>query len=121
MTIPELISPDPELWFAMVEGSFASADIKTASSKFGYVVGAFPPKYAFEVKDIIMAAPPENRYVKNRQESVERLSSSQEENTRQLLERVKIRDRKPSQFLRQLRSLSNIDILYFYHTSGCYY
>ncbi len=108
--IPEFISSDPELWFAMVEGSFASAGIKIDSTKFGYVVGALPPKYAVEVKDIIMAPPSENRYVKIKQELVKRLSASQEEKTRQLLERVEMGDRKPSQFLRHLQSLADTSI-----------
>jgi hypothetical protein len=55
--IPDFISSDPELWFAMVEGSFASARDTADSTKFGYVVGALPPKYAVEVKDIIMTPP----------------------------------------------------------------
>jgi len=84
--------------FWNIRRSFASAGIKTDSTKFGYVVGTLPQKYAVEVKNIIMAPPPENRYVKIKQELVKRLSSSQEEKTLQLLERVKIGDRKPSQF-----------------------
>jgi hypothetical protein len=55
--IPDFISLDPELWFAIVEGSFAGAGVTADSTKFGYVVGALPPKYAVEVKDIIMTPP----------------------------------------------------------------
>jgi hypothetical protein len=55
--IPDFTSSDLELWFAMVEGSFTSAGVTIDSTKFGYVVGALPPKYAVEVKDIIMTPP----------------------------------------------------------------
>jgi hypothetical protein len=41
--IPDFISSDPELWFAMVEGSFVSAGVTADSTKFGYVVGALSP------------------------------------------------------------------------------
>lgn len=57
-----------------------------------------------------MTPPSENRYVIIKQELVKRLSASQEEKTRQLLERVEIGDRKPSQFLRHLQSLANSSI-----------
>ncbi|KAL4135064.1 hypothetical protein QTP88_006725 [Uroleucon formosanum] len=108
--IPDFISSDPELWFAMVEGSFASAGVTVDSTKFGYVVGALPPKYAIEVKDIIMTPPSDSKYAKIKQELIRRLSASQEEKTRQLLERVEIGDRKPSQFLRHLQSLADSSV-----------
>ncbi|KAL4153461.1 hypothetical protein QTP88_001294 [Uroleucon formosanum] len=108
--IPDFISSDPELWFAMVEGSFASAGVTVDSTKFGYVVGALPPKYAMEVKDIIMTPPSDSKYAKIKQELIRRLSASQEEKTRQLLERVEIGDRKPSQFLRHLQSLADSSV-----------
>jgi len=108
--IPEFISLDPELWFAMVEGIFANASIKTDSTKFGFVVGALPPKYAVEVKNIIMTPPLEDKYVKIKHELIKRLSASQEEKNRQLLERVEIRDRKPPQFIRHIKSLADVSV-----------
>lgn len=54
-----------------------------------------------------MTPPSDNKYVKIKQELIKRLSASQEEKTRQLLERVEIWDRKPSQFLRHLQSLAD--------------
>ncbi|XP_025421207.1 uncharacterized protein LOC112691264 [Sipha flava] len=93
--IPDLISSDPELWFAMVEGSFTSAGVTADSTKFGYVVGALPPKYAVEVRHKYDAALGH---------------ASQEEKTRQLLERVEIGDRKLSQFLRHLQNLADSSV-----------
>jgi hypothetical protein len=94
----------------MVEGSFASAGVTADSTKFGYVVGALPSKYAVEVKDIIMTPPSDNKYVKIKDELIKRLSASQEEKTRQLLERVEIGDRKPSKFLRHLQNLADSSV-----------
>jgi hypothetical protein len=108
--IPDFISSDPELWFAMVEGSFASAGVTADSTKFGYVVGALPPKYAVEVKGIIMTPPSDSKYVKIKDELIKRLSASQEEKTRQLLERVEIGNRKPSQFLCHLQNLADSSV-----------
>jgi hypothetical protein len=63
----------------MVECSFTSAGVTADSTKFGYVVGALPPKYAVEVKDIIMTPPSDSKYVKIKDELIKRLSASQEE------------------------------------------
>lgn len=108
--IPEFIPSDPELWFAMIEGSFTSAGITIDNTKFGHVIGALPPKYAVEVKDLIMDPPKDEPYKKLKEALIQRLCSSQEEKTRQLLERAEIGDRKPSQFLRYMQNLADPSI-----------
>ncbi|XP_076245408.1 uncharacterized protein LOC143185957 [Calliopsis andreniformis] len=102
--MPEFSPADPELWFGMVERSFDASGVTTELTKFGYVLGALGPQYAAEVPDIIMA-PLAEPYTKLKTELIKRLSSSQEQKTRRLLEHEEIGDRKPSQFLRHLRSL----------------
>ncbi|KAL4084480.1 hypothetical protein QTP88_028293 [Uroleucon formosanum] len=94
----------------MVEGSFTSAGITADSTKFEYVIGALPPKYAVHIKDIIMTPPSNSKYVKIKQDLIKRLSASQEEKTRQLLERVEIVDLKSSQFLHHLQSLADSSV-----------
>lgn len=108
--LPEFISSDPELWFAMVEGSFIGSDVKNEKTKFGYIIAALPPKFATEVKDIILKPPTDNPYTKLREELIKRLSATQEEKTKQLLEREEIGDRKPSQFLRHLQNLADTNV-----------
>lgn len=104
--MPEFLATDPELWFAMAEGSFASAGVTGDRIKFGHIVGALPAKFACEVKDVIMRPPPAGAYDRIKYELIRRLSPSQEEKTRRLLESEEIGDRKPSQFLRQLKDLA---------------
>ncbi|XP_076238632.1 uncharacterized protein LOC143181858 [Calliopsis andreniformis] len=53
-----------------------------------------------------MNPPPLEPYQKLKTELIRRLSSSQEQKTRRLLEHEEIGDRKPSQFLRHLRGLA---------------
>ncbi|KAL1446423.1 hypothetical protein WDU94_000016 [Cyamophila willieti] len=108
--LPEFISSDPQLWFAMVEGSFIGSSIKNEKTKFGYLIAALPPRYATEVKDIILKPPTENPYTHLKEQLVQRLSASQEDKNRQLLEREEIGDRKPSQFLRHLQSLADSSV-----------
>ncbi|KAL1448593.1 hypothetical protein WDU94_009822 [Cyamophila willieti] len=108
--LPEFIATDPELWFAMVEGSFTGSRITSETTKFGYVISALPPRFATEVKDVILSPPAATPYTKLKTELIKRLCATQEEKTRQLLEREEIGDRKPSQFLRHLQSLTDSSI-----------
>lgn len=102
--IPEFSPTDPELWFGMVERSLDASGVTTEMTKFGYVLGALKPEYAAEVREIILA-PPAQPYTKLKAELIKRVGSSQQQKTRRLLEHEEIGDRKPSQFLRHLRSL----------------
>lgn len=87
-----------------------SADgITSESTKFGYIISALPSRFATEVKDVLLSPPTSNPYTKLRNELIRGLCAAQEK-TRQLLERKKISDRKPSQFLRHLQSLADPSI-----------
>jgi len=106
LRIPEFTPADPELWFSIMDRSFQAAGITTDSTKFGYALTAIGPRYTLEVRDIIMNPPTANAYQTLKTELIKRISLSQEHKTRQLLEHEEIGDRKPSQFLRHLRSLA---------------
>ncbi|XP_076384453.1 uncharacterized protein LOC143263180 [Megalopta genalis] len=71
---------------------------------------ALNPVYAAEVRDIIMNPPNTGQYQRLKTELIRRLSSSQEQKTRRLLESEEIGDRKPSQFLRHLRGLAGNNV-----------
>lgn len=106
MRMPEFTPSDPELWFNIVDRSFQAAGITTDMTKFGYAITAIGPRHTLEVRDIIMNPPAERAYETLKNELIKRLSLSQEHKTRRLLEHEEIGDRKPSQFLRHLRSLA---------------
>ena len=91
---------------SLVESSFAASGVTSDATKFGYVVGALDPRYAGEVRDIILNPPVTDAYGKLRQEFIKTLRSTQEQKTRRLLEHEEIGDRKPSQFLRHLQGLA---------------
>ena len=94
------------MWFLQVEGQFATAGIAADSTKYNYVIGNLEPRYAQEVRNIISNPPISGKYQKLKTELIHRLSTTQEEKLRQLLEHEEIGDRKPSQFLRHLKSLA---------------
>ncbi|XP_017797009.1 PREDICTED: uncharacterized protein LOC108570046 [Habropoda laboriosa] len=90
----------------MAERSFQASGITSDDTKYGYILGALNPQYAAEVRDIIMDPPASGPYQKLKTELIRRLSSSQEQRTRRLLEHEEMGDRKPAQFLRHLRRLA---------------
>uniref|UniRef100_A0A5S6Q4X7 Retrotransposon gag domain-containing protein n=1 Tax=Trichuris muris TaxID=70415 RepID=A0A5S6Q4X7_TRIMR len=99
--------PDrPALWFAQVEAQFTVSGITQDATKFAYVVSQLESRYAAEVEDLIINPPPTDAYARLRSELIRRVSLSEEQRVRQLLTEEVLGDRKPSQFLRHLRSLA---------------
>lgn len=105
--LPPFWPDKPAVWFAQVEAQFQIAGIKIDETMFNYVIAQLDQKLAAEVEDII-TNPPESgqRYTKLKRELIQRLSTSEEQRVRQLISEEELGDRKPSQFLRHLRSLS---------------
>lgn len=104
--IPEFTPEDPELWFCIIERNFSAAGITSDGIKASYVTGALGPRYIAEVRDILLSPPPTGLFEALKKELICRLSVSQEQKARRLLEHEEIGDRKPSQFLRHLRGLA---------------
>ncbi|XP_076285564.1 uncharacterized protein LOC143211617 [Lasioglossum baleicum] len=103
--IPDFDPEDPELWFGVVEQIFAAAGIVAEAAKMCYVTSALSKRCRVEVRDLLLAPPAAGAYDTLKRELIRRLSISQERKTQQLLEREELGDRKPSQFLRHMRSL----------------
>lgn len=106
--LPPFWAEKPALWFAQVESQFVLAGITQDSTKFHHVVANLDARYASEVEDIITSppAPPASAYEHLKKEMILRLSSSAEQRIRQLLDQEELGDRKPSHFLRHLKSLA---------------
>lgn len=104
--LPEFNSADPEMWFAMVEAAFTASRVTSDQRKFQYILTVLPPRYANEVRDLILHPPATNAYKTLRDDLTKRLSATEEQKTRRLLEHEEIGDEKPSQFLRRLRRLA---------------
>ena len=52
--VPEFNAADPEMWFAVVEAYFTKARVTDSQQRYLDVVSSLPPRYASEVRDIIM-------------------------------------------------------------------
>ncbi|XP_063370343.1 uncharacterized protein LOC134658621 [Cydia amplana] len=104
--VPPFWPEEPAVWFAQLESQFTLSGITSDTTKFYHVIGKLDPQFAIEVKDIILSPPESNKYDKLKAELIRRLSVSQEQKIRQLMLHEELGDRKPTQFLRHLRSLA---------------
>uniref|UniRef100_A0A5S6QN28 Retrotransposon gag domain-containing protein n=1 Tax=Trichuris muris TaxID=70415 RepID=A0A5S6QN28_TRIMR len=103
--LPPFWADRAALWFAQIEVQFTVARI-TGGTKFAYVVSQLEGRYAAEVEDIITNSPARNAYSHLRNELIRRVSVSTKQRVRQVLTEEVLGERKPSQFLRHLRSLA---------------
>lgn len=108
--VPPFWPHKPSLWFVNLEAQFGLCSITADSTKYAHLISCLDAKYAAEVEDIIINPPATGKYDKLKTEIIRRLSSSQEQRVRQLLSQEEVGDRKPTQFLRHLRSLAGTDI-----------
>lgn len=105
--LPPFWPDKPAVWFAQVEAQFEIAGISADNTMYNYVIGHLDQKLAGEIEDIITRPPAiGERYPKLKEELIRRLSMSEEQRVRQLISDEELGDRRPSQFLRHLRSLS---------------
>lgn len=97
----------PAAWFAHIEAQFALSQITVDETKYNYVVAQIDSRLANEVEDLVVSPPPKGkRYEWIKEEMIRRFSISEAQRVRQLISGEEIGDRKPTQFLRHLRSLA---------------
>jgi len=87
-------------------GQFALSNIMLDSTKFYYVISQLDNKYVVEMEDIITNPPPTGRYDQIKTELMRRLSLPKKQRERQLLMHEEMGDRRPTQFLRHLRTFA---------------
>lgn len=108
--VPPFWPDKPALWFAQLDGQFKLSNISTDATKFYHVISVLEYKYAVEVEDVIIAPPEHDKYETLKRELINRLSAPKHQRRTQLLNNEELGDRKPSQFLRHLRSLAGNDV-----------
>lgn len=100
-------SDRPAGWFAHIEAQFALSAITQDETKYNYVVSQIDSRLSRDVEDLITnPAPLGQRYCWIKAEMIKRFSASEAQRVRQLISGEELGDRKPSVFLRHLRSLS---------------
>ncbi|XP_072377828.1 uncharacterized protein [Diabrotica undecimpunctata] len=107
--IPPFWASYPEIWFLKVKNQFALANITSEATKFNCIVANRETAYVLEVRDSSVSPPATDRYVKLKSELIKRLSASQKQKIKRLLEYEQLGDRRP-QFLRHLQSLAGTTV-----------
>ncbi|XP_050505243.1 uncharacterized protein LOC114333325 [Diabrotica virgifera virgifera] len=108
--IPPFWPNDPEIGFLQIENQFTLVNITSDATKFNYIVANLETPYISEVRDIIVSPQATERYVKLKSELIKRLSASQQQKIKRLLEHEELGDRRPFQFLRHLQSLTGTTV-----------
>jgi hypothetical protein len=102
--LPSFWAERPASWFTQAEAQFHLAGISNELTKFYHVVSQLDERYVAEVDDIVNFPPHHDPYTTLKTELIKWLCSSRNQRTRHLFTIEEIGDRKPSQFLRHLRS-----------------
>lgn len=97
----------PDLWFLRLERQFTLAGISGDETKFNYVVSTLEQQYLKMVSDLAWNPPETNKYAAIKKALIDRLSASPSAKLNSLLADVELGDRRPSQFLRELKHLAN--------------
>lgn len=103
---PPFSKERPALWFSSLEAQFHINSITSEITKFHFAVAHLDIECTKEVEDIITQPPKEEPYSKLKHAIISRFSDSYEEKIRRLLENEPLGDRKPTSFLRHLKSLA---------------
>ncbi|XP_046382352.1 uncharacterized protein LOC124153300 [Ischnura elegans] len=99
-------SPHRRLGQLAVPTVLLTGCVTNETTKFSHVVAQLDQRHAVEVEDIILNPPEGEPYKRIKGELIQRLSVSQDQKIRQLLEQEELGDRKPSHLLRSMRSLA---------------
>ncbi|GFS93834.1 putative gag-pol protein [Nephila pilipes] len=98
----------PKLWFLQLEAQFANSGISQDATKYNIVVAALDENVLDFVVDIL-SNPPE-KYDTLKKALLNRLTDTEESRLKKLLTDLELGDKRPSDLLRQMKSLAGNSI-----------
>jgi hypothetical protein len=104
--LPPFWANRPTVWFTQAEAQFSLVGISIERTKFYHIISQLDHKYAAEVEDIITSPLQQEPCTTLKTELLNRLATTREQRARHIIMHEEMGDRKPSQFLRYLRSLA---------------
>lgn len=107
LKVPAFWTHNPKLWFMQIEAQFYSNNIKGDVSKYYAVVSALDCNTLQQVADLLEKPPPTQKYDALKSALIDAFSDSNERQLKKLLTEMDLGDQKPSQLLRQMKSLAS--------------
>lgn len=104
--IPPFWEQNPSIWFARVEAQFKLSNIRSETTKFDYLIGQIDSKVLQQVSEIVINPPTVEPYTKLKAKILERFGESEQRRFQRLLSQAEMGDKKPSQVLNEMRSMS---------------
>ncbi|XP_031337258.1 uncharacterized protein LOC116166447 [Photinus pyralis] len=105
--LPIFWQKDPVLWFAQVDAQLHTYKIRSDITRFFTVVAALDCNVLQQVSDVVANLPSTDKYETIKKKLIAAYSDSQDHQLRKLLNEIELGDHKPSQLLRQMRSLAD--------------
>lgn len=103
---PSFWPSNPTLWFNVLEAEFDFSGIKSDRRKYLAVVRGLDEKTVVKISDIVTRPPEKDKYESIKKALIERIAPSEDSNLQKLLKDLELGDRKPSDLLREMKSLA---------------
>ncbi|GFU10141.1 transposon Tf2-12 polyprotein [Nephila pilipes] len=100
----------PKLWFLQLEAQFANSGISQDATKYNIVVAALDENVLDFVVDILSNPPENEKYNTLKKALLNRLTDTEESRLKKLLTDLELGDKRPSDLLRQMKSLAGNSI-----------
>ncbi|GFT22824.1 uncharacterized protein NPIL_274641 [Nephila pilipes] len=99
-----------KLWFLQLEAQFANSGISQDATKYNIVVAALDENVLDFVVDILSNPPENEKYDTLKKALLNRLTDTEESRLKKLLTDLELGDKRPSDLLRQMKSLAGNSI-----------
>ncbi|GFT38281.1 transposon Tf2-6 polyprotein [Nephila pilipes] len=100
----------PKLWFLQLEAQFANSGISQDATKYNIVVAALDENVLDFVVDILSDPPENEKYNTLKKALLNRLTDTEESRLKKLLTDLELGYKRPSDLLRQMKSLAGNSI-----------
>lgn len=107
---PPFWRANPALWFAQLEAQFDVYRISKDKMRYNHAVSALDTQILEQVSDIILDPPDDERYQTLKKRLLEVFADSEQQKLKKLLMDLKLNDKRPSQFLREIKSLAGTSL-----------
>lgn len=107
--LPTFWKNRPRLWFIHLESEFNAYRVRSDDARYNAIVRHLDEEVMIAVADILEAPPATGKYDSLKKHLIKRFIDSQEKQLRTLLRGIELGDKKPSQLLREMKTLAGAE------------